>query len=109
MVGSIETWGPQFRISFELQIHSKPPRSTDDDVYNILAFKGNGGTNNCCNIGDRVPLIEYYPHDPQGERLHFASAVGSNGNYYYDYYDTIELNKTYTFVIEQITVNNEVF
>ena len=57
-------------------------------------------------MGDRVPLMQYYP---QGERLHFASAVGTNGNWYHDYYVTIELNKAYTIVIEQKYVMNEVY
>ena len=80
MVGTIETWGPLFRISFDLTFNSKP---TTEHDYNILAFKGNGATNDCCNIGDRVPYFVFYP-DETPERLHFASAVGANGNYYHD-------------------------
>ena len=52
--------------------------------------------------------MQYYP---QGERLHFASAVGTNGNWYWDYYGDYywELNKAYTIVIEQKYVMNEVY
>ena len=104
LVRTIKTWGPLFWISFDLIFNSKP---TSENDYNILAFKGNGATNDCCNIGDRVPYIVYYPSE-KPERLHFASAVGANGNWASDHSLTVEINKKYNFVIEQKSVNNKV-
>ena len=104
LVGTIENWGPLFRISFDLIFNSKP---TSEQNYNILAFKENGGTNDCCKIGDRVPYLSYHPSETT-ERLTFASAVGANGNWTYDHNLTVEINKKYNFVVEQKIENNKV-
>ena len=75
-----------------------------------MAFKANGGTNDCCNIGDRIPALGYYANETP-ERLHFASAIGTNGNYWTrenDYQTTIQINKKYKFVFEQKYVNQKV-
>ena len=107
-IGYIGTWGPLFRISFDLVIHSKPTPDVAE-YYSILAFKGNGGTSDCCNVGDRVPVIMYTP--PQrnyNERLHLTTAIGSNGNDWKNYEVTLEINQNYSFVIEQKPVNGKV-
>ena len=104
MVGTIENWGPLFRISFDLIFKSKP---TSEQDYNIVAFKGNGARSDCCNIGDRVPYLSYHPSETT-ERLTFASAVGASGNWAYHHNLTVEINKTYNFFIEQKTFNNKV-
>ena len=104
MVGTIENWGPLFRISFDLIFKSKP---TSEQDYNIIAFKGNGARSDCCNIGDRIPYLSYHPSETTGN-LTFASAVGANGNWASDHNLTVEINKTYHIVMEQKSVNNEV-
>ena len=104
MEGTIENWGPLFKISFDLIFNSKP---TSEQDYNIVAFKGNGARSDCCNIGDRVPYLSYHPSETT-ERLTFASAVGASGNWASEDYLTVEINKKYNFVIEQKTFDNEV-
>ena len=106
-VGSIETWGPLFRISFDLIIYSKPPLSGSETVYKIIQFKADAATSDCCNLGARVPLLQHYVDAP--ERLHFATAIGGDGNYWRDYNINTELNEKYNFVMEQQYVNNEVY
>ena len=100
MVGTVENWGPLFRISFDLIFKSKP---TSEQDYNILAFKGKG--NEARN--DKVPYLSYHPSETT-ERLTFASAVGANGNWAYDHNLTVEINKKYNFIIEQKIYNNKV-
>ena len=103
MVGTIENWGPLFKISFDLIFKSKP---TSEQDYNILAFigQGNGARN---DIGERVPYLSYHPSETT-ERLTFASAVGANGNWAYDHNLTVEINKKYNFVVKQKIENNKV-
>ena len=102
--GVIGPWGPLYWISFNLIFNSKP---TSEQDYNILAFKGNGATRDCCNEGDRVPYLSYHPSETN-ERLTFTSAVGANGNWASDHYLTVEINKKYNFVVEQKIENNKV-
>ena len=52
-IGTIDSWGPYFRISLDLIIHSH----AYDGYSSVLAFRGNGGTYDCCEIGDRIPAI----------------------------------------------------
>ena len=104
MVGTIENWGPLFKIGFDLIFKSKLTSKQD---YSILAFKGNGARNNCSNIEDRIPYLSYHPSETT-ERLTFASAVGANGNWAYDHYLTVEIKKKYDLVIEQKMYNNKV-
>ena len=105
MIGNIQSWGPLFRISFDLAIHSNPPVK---DHYSILSFKGNGGTNKCCNVGDRIPHFTYKPRAGQDNLLHFGSAIGSNGNSYTNINFNAEIDRLYSLVIEQKSVNNKV-
>ena len=101
--GVIGPWGPLYWISFDLIFNSKP---TSEQDYNILAFKGKGNVARN-DIGERVPYLSYHPSETP-ERLTFASAVGANGNWTYDHNLTVEINKTYNFVVEQKIENNKV-
>ena len=46
-IGTIDSWGPLFRISLDLIIHSHV-----EGTSSVLGFKGNGGTRSCCEHGD---------------------------------------------------------
>ena len=100
-IGTIDSWGPFFRVSFDLIIHSH----VDNFPSSVLAFKGNGGTYDCCEIGDRIPAIFVSQNLNQnlGQvnplHLHFGNSVNQNGNYNFDFY--INLNSWYKIVIEQ--------
>ena len=94
-IGTIDSWGPFFRVSFDLLIHSY---ENDGDHLSVLAFKGNGGTSDCCENGDRIPFITVVSSN-QELQLSFANSVNQNGNYYFDFY--INLNTWYQIIIEQ--------
>ena len=55
LIGEIRSWGPLFRVSFDLNI-----KSFDKGYSNIIAFKGNGARNDQGNDGDRIPKITLY-------------------------------------------------
>ena len=107
MIGTIGSWGPYFRISFEMMIKSFGA----DKMTNILSFKGNGATSNCCEIGDRVPALFMENKDKHGHpSLFFAHSLSGNGNYFYRRWidlqqfkspNYMELNKWYKIIIEQ--------
>ena len=94
----MEAWGPFFRISFDLFITSFGP----SEWGSILSFKGNGGTNNCCRPGDRVPIVQLRSNG----QLYFINSVNGEGNYFF--YHGVELNKLYKIEIEQKKVDEKV-
>ena len=96
-VGTIKSWGPTFRFSVDLIIHSYGGYR----YRSIIAFKGNNG-NNCCNNGDRVPAI--WSHPAVG--LHTVGSV--NGKLHGFNYKGIKLGKKFNLVIEQVWINGEV-
>merc|ERR1712243_361784 len=52
LLAVIPEWGPNFRITFDLNVHSMT--STRSDGWaNIFYFTATG--KDCCSIGDRVP------------------------------------------------------
>ena len=53
VIGTIPSWGPLFRVSFDMKINSY--RKTD--WTSILDFKGNGGTREKGKHGDRIPTV----------------------------------------------------
>ena len=61
----------------------------------ILAFKGNGGSDDLKKYGDRAPAIFYNKNG----FLHFTNAVSGNRNYYFD--KKVDLGKWYHIDVEQ--------
>ena len=98
LIDTVEAWGPFFRISFDLFITSLGPY----EWGSILSFKGNGGTNNCCNNGDRVPIIQLQDN---GE-LYFINSINGNGNTHF--HTAVDLNKWYKIEIEQTKISDKV-
>ena len=101
-IGTIDSWGPFFRVSFDLLIHSY---ENDGEHFSVLAFKGNGGTSDCCENGDRIPFITVVSSN-QELQLSFANSVNQNGNYYFFF--NINLETWYNIIIEQEYVNRMV-
>ena len=101
-IGTIDSWGPFFRVSFDLLIHSY---DNDGEHFSVLAFKGNGGTSDCCENGDRIPFITVVSSN-QELQLSFANSVNQNGNYYFFF--NINLETWYNIIIEQEYVNRMV-
>ena len=98
LIDTVEAWGPLFKISFDLFITSFGP----SEWGSILSFKGNGGTNNCCNNGDRVPIVQLHNN---GE-LFFINSINGNGNAYF--HTAVDLNKWYKIEIEQTRIDGKV-
>jgi len=71
-VGTIATWGPLFRVTLDLVIHS----TLSFGLTNILAFKGAFGANDCTEYGDRNPAIIF---DNKNQNLHFYYSSQSCG------------------------------
>ena len=94
MIGTIESWGPYFRVSLEFMIKSFVAAKWT----NILSFKGNGATSNCCQVGDRAPAIFL---ENKERYLVFSNPVNGNGKYSFKYRG-LQLNKWYKITIEQI-------
>ena len=101
-IGKIATWGPQFRVSFDLKINSHVAGNRGG-WSNVISFKGNGGTSNMWKIGDRIPAIFMN----RKRSLHFTNAVNGNSNYHFDFH-SINVNKWYSITIQQIWENGKV-
>ena len=101
-IGKIASWGPQFRVSFDLKINSHVDGNRGG-WSNVISFKGNGGTSNMGKIGDRIPAIFM---NRKGS-LHFTSAVNGNRNHVFDF-KPIKLNNWYSIAIEQKRENGKV-
>ena len=99
MIDSISSWGPCFRVSFDLKIHSK----VSSQLSSILAFKGNGGLIDSNKNRDRTPAIFYNKNG----HLHFTNAVSLNRNHSFD--KKIDLQKWYHIEIEQKWKYEKVF
>ena len=101
-IGKIATWGPQFRVSFDLKINSHVAGNRGG-WSNVISFKSNGGTSNMWKIGDRIPAIFI---NRKGF-LHFTNAVNGNSNHVFDF-KPIKLNKWYSIAIQQKRENGKV-
>ena len=100
-IGIIESWGPHFRVSFEMKIKSFVAAKWT----NILSFKGNGAKESCCQPGDRAPAIFLQNNK---KYLVFSHPVNGNGKYSSHWDKKVKLNKWYKIIIEQISINGKV-
>ena len=94
-IGTIDSWGPLFRVSFDLIIHSYVRGKGRKGWTTVFSFKGNGGKRHCCKHGDRVPEIAL---DKNGG-LRISNSV--SGNAKYSFISKVGLNKWYSIIIEQ--------
>ena len=101
-IGTIPSWGPQFRVSFDLKINSHVSGNRGG-WSSVISFKKDGGARNNGELGDRIPAIFL---NKKGI-LHFSSSVNSNGNHVF-IFNPIELNRWYSITIEQIPENGKV-
>ena len=100
-IGTIESWGPLFRVSLDLIIHSIPQNLH----YSVLAFETNK-TSHCnnCEHGGRIPAIFV---DKRGAQvfLFIANSVNDNKDQSFEHY--INLNTWYNIIIEQKLVEKK--
>ena len=94
----IDIWDPLFRISFDLNIKTRT-----DHLLRIISFKGNGGTSDKGNHGDRIPSINF-----DGQRLEFVSSVSGNPHYVTRSDKKIELDTWYNIIVAQVLKNSKV-
>jgi len=99
-IGTIDSWGPLFRVSLDLIIN----KLTSDKWTSILAFKTNDGTRDMGQHGDRCPAM-FLNKDGH---IYFVSSVGSNANYA-TRSKNIQLNKWMRIIIEQTKRNGKVY
>ena len=99
-IGTIESWGPHFRVSFEMIIKSFEGATWT----NILSFKGNGVVRQFGQPGDRDPAVYL---ETKKKLLLFSQGINGNGKYSY-VYKKPELNKWYKIIIEQKPINGKV-
>ena len=102
LLGTIDSWGPLFRVSLNLRIHSIPDSPGPSSV---LAFKANGGESNAKQYGDRVPIIFCHPNDGL---LSFQNSVNGNFHYGYKWKTKTEMDKWYHIEIKQYLYEGEV-
>ena len=69
----VPSWGPSFKISFELKVFSFSSCSPTK-MANYLTFTATD--NNCCDIGDRIPAF----FTNSGGFLQLATQINENGN-----------------------------
>ena len=101
-IGTIDIWGPLFRISFDLIIHSYVRGKGRKGWTSVFSFKGNGGKKHCCKHGDRIPEIAL---DKNGG-LRISNSV--SGNAKYSFISKVERNKWYSIIVEQKSKNGKV-
>ena len=101
-IGTVDSWGPIFRISFDLIIHSFVKGKGKQGWSSVLAFKGNGGKSHCCNHGDRIPDIALNKNG----KLRFSNSV--SGNKKYQFIFNVALNKWYNIIVEQTRTDEKV-
>ena len=99
LLGVLPEWGPAWKISFDLNILS----FDNGDGYFGNIFRFTSTTNDCCNIGDRIPAL-FTTND---NRLHYVTNIDGNGNEYI-FSPNIETGKRYSFEIKQHFTDDQV-
>ena len=101
-IGTIATWGPQFRVCFDLKINSHVSGNRGG-WSSVISFKKDGGARDAEQIGDRIPAIFF---NKKGI-LHFSTSVNRNRNYNFNF-NSIKLNKWYSIALAQTWENDKV-
>ena len=78
LLATLPTWGPTFRLTLDLYIHSFDGRSLNYGFAELLRLTST--ESECCAIGDRIPAI--FTH--RSGNLHIATQIGYNGNTFTD-------------------------
>ena len=100
LIGSIPSWGPIFKINFDLKVLSFATCSPEG-VANYLTFTASD--NDCCKIGDRIPAF----FTNSGGFLQLATQINENGNLVKSS-PQLEENIWYKVEVEQFMENKEV-
>ena len=97
-IGTIDSWGPFFRVSFDLIIHSlgEINQLAYQNWYSVLAFVD--------EIGSELPVIELHSLG----FLRFRNIFVNYSTYYNSVIFNIKLNQWYNIMIDQKSVNGKV-
>ena len=98
-IGTIDSWGPFFRVSFDLFIHSLGEISrtgNKSNWYSVLAFVH--------EIGSELPAIELH----SSGFLRFRNLFVNYFTYHNSVIFNIKLNQWYNIIIDQKSVNGKV-
>ena len=98
LLGTIDSWGPLYRVSLDLIIHSH----SNTTYSSVLSFKGNGASTDNDNYGDRIPIIRVR----NDGYLYLISSVKGDNSYIVKI--EIDLNNWYNIIIEQKLINRKV-
>ena len=101
-IGTIDSWGPLFSVSFDLIIHSYVKGKGKQGWSSILAVKGNGETSHCCKHGDRIPEISVNKNG----KMRISNSV--SGNKKYQFISNVGLKKWYNITVDQRQTNEKV-
>ena len=105
-IGFIASWGPLFRVSFDLKINSLVQGDPTWGWANIFAFGQGVNPDQKNGNGERVPAI--FIHRYQNLGLYFANSVNGNGNYHHTY-TQFQLEKWQHYIIEQTRTGEKVW
>ena len=98
LLGTIDSWGPLYRVSLDLIIHSH----SNTTYSSVLSFKGNGASTDNDNYGDRIPIIQV----GNNGYLYLISSVKGDNSYIVKI--EINFNNWYNIIIEQKLINRKV-
>merc|ERR1712227_494473 len=98
---TLSSWGPTFKISFELKILSFA-NCNPLGMANYLTFTATD--NDCCDLGDRIPAF----FTNSGGFLQLAMQINDNGNLVKSS-PKLEENIWYNLEVEQFVENNKTF
>ena len=98
LLGTIEGWGPLYRVSLDLIVHSH----SSTTYSSVLSFRGNGASTDNDNYGDRIPIIRVR----NDGYLYLISSVKGDNSYIVKI--EIDLNNWYNIIIEQKLINGKV-
>ena len=99
LIGSIPSWGPSFKISFELKILSFA-NCHPLGMANYLTFTSTDS--DCCNIGDRIPAF----FTNNGGFLQLVTQINNNGNHIKSS-PKLQENIWYKIDVEQLLKDND--
>ena len=84
LLATLPTWGPTFRLTFELYIYSFDGNSLKDGYAELLRLTTTDA--DCCSIGDRIPAIFTHRNGNyngmEWNGIAIATQIGTNGNEY---------------------------
>jgi len=92
LIGCINSWGPLFRVSFDLKINKLVRGDPVWGWSNVIVFKADD------KDGSRIPAL--FIHRMMKFGLYISNSVNGNGNHHF-LYTKFHLNKWMKFVLEQ--------